>query len=66
MTNDLEGRSAMQANSIVGKACMLANMWQFCDDRGMASFVPPLFRMRGVELPIMPRIAMPRIKDTKR
>lgn len=66
MTDDLEGRIAMQTNAIVGKACMLASMWQFCKDKGMASFVPPLFRMPGVELPVVPKIALPRIEGAAR
>ena len=66
MTDNLESRIAMQANALVGKARMLANMWQFCEDKGMASFVPPLFAMPGVELPIVPRIAWPRIEGAAR
>lgn len=64
MISDLEDSVAMQAIVIAGKACVLANMWQFCEDKGMASFVPPLFHMSGVELPIVPMVELP--KDGRR
>ena len=56
---------AVQIDAIIGKARGLADIWQFCEDKGMASFVPPLFAMPGVELPIVPRIALPRINTNR-
>jgi hypothetical protein len=52
------GAEAMQMNAIVGEACRQAIRWQMHRTRGF-DFVPPLFAMGGVELPIVPRVALP-------
>ena len=52
------GAEAMQMNAIVGEACRQAIRWQMHRTLGF-DFVPPLFAMGGVELPIVPRVALP-------
>lgn len=65
MNADREGREAMLANAIVGDAMREAAYWQFKRDHG-ADYAPPMFAMPGVELPIVPRIALPRIEGAAR
>ena len=59
------GTEAMLMNQIVGEACRQAFRWQMHRTRGF-DFVPPLFAMGGVELPIVPRVALPRIEGAAR
>lgn len=54
---DLDGAIAMRVNAIVGEARFQALAWQ----RKGKYYAPPLFRMPGVELPIVPRVALPRV-----
>jgi hypothetical protein len=60
---DLEGAIAMQSNGIIGEAKMHADIWQL-QGREWPEYTPPLFRMPGVELPIVPRIAPRRLPRT--
>jgi hypothetical protein len=46
-------------------SCFAANCWQMQFENG-GEFIPPLFRMPGVELPIVPRIGLPRIDEAPR
>jgi hypothetical protein len=63
--DDLDGAIAMAANAIVGEARREAFRWE-CRDYCGVEYIPPLFRMDGVELPIVPRIALPRIEGAAR
>jgi hypothetical protein len=55
----------MQMNAIVGEACRQAIRWQMHRTLGF-DFVPPFFTMPGVELPIVPRVALPPIEGPAR
>ena len=59
------GAEAMQINAIVGEACRQAIRWQMHQTRGF-DYVPPLFAMGGMELPVVPRVAPPRIDGAAR
>jgi hypothetical protein len=58
-------RIAIQIDEITDEACRQAFRWKMHKTRGF-DFVPPLFVMGGVELPIVPRIAPPRIESRAR
>jgi hypothetical protein len=54
-------------NAIMLDARAQAAFWQIHRNAGREEyFSPPLFMMPGVELPIVPRIAMPRIEGVAR
>jgi hypothetical protein len=59
----LEVRMAVQVDQIIDEACREARRWKMHRTRGI-DYVPPLFV--DAELPIVPRIAPPRIRDAKR
>lgn len=56
---------AAQIDRIVGEACVEAFRWLVRHKFGI-DYVPPIFRLPGVELPIVPRIAPPRIEGSRR
>ena len=60
---DTSGIEAVQANQIVAEACRVAFKWEMHRTRGF-DYVPPLFA--NAELPIVPRIAPPRIEGAVR
>jgi hypothetical protein len=62
---DREGAIAMQCNTIVGEAMREAFRWQCHQSRG-SDYSGPLFAMPGVELPIVPRVALPRVEGAAR
>ena len=62
---DTSGAEAVQINQIVGEACREAFKWLCRREYGI-EYAPPLFLMPWVELPIVPRIAGPRIEGAPR
>jgi hypothetical protein len=64
MIEPIEERIVRQINFILGEAGRQAFAWQMRQHRGL-DYVPPLFRS-GAELPIVPRIAPPRIEGSRR
>lgn len=59
--SDIEVRIAMQSNAIIGQAMQFAAVWQWRN----GNYIPPLFRLPGVELPIVPRVELPRVDGRK-
>lgn len=55
---------AAQIDRIVGEACRESFKWLVRRKFGI-DYAPPLFRS-GAELPVVPRIAPPRIRDVRR
>lgn len=60
---DLELRIRVQAKLIADEACCQAFRWQMHQTRGF-DYVPPLFV--NAELPVVPRVALPRIEGAAR
>ena len=58
--NDRAGAEAVQANAIVGEAMREAFRWE-CRNYCGVEYLPPLFRMAGVETPIVARVGLPPI-----
>ena len=63
--NNIEIAIAAQAKSIADEAMRAAIRWQMHQTRGF-DYVPPLFAMGGMELPVVPRVAPPRIDGAAR
>jgi hypothetical protein len=64
---DYGGKVAAQVVQMVSRACFAANCWQMHKNVGREEyFGAPLFAMPGVELPIVPRVAFPRIEGASR
>ena len=63
--SDLEGAIAIQVNGIVGEACRESFRWLCRREYGI-DYAPPIFLMPGVELPVVPRIAGPRVCGTRK
>jgi hypothetical protein len=60
---DIEGRIAAQVNALASECGRQAFVWLMYQHQGR-EYVPPLFR--NSELPIVPRLAMPRIEGAAR
>lgn len=63
--SDLDGAIAVQVNAIVGAAMFETTKWWLRQHIGI-EYVPPLFRLPGVEFPVVPRIAPPSIEGAGR
>ena len=56
---------AVSVNGIIAEAGRQAFVWQ-CKYNQHIDYAPPLFRLPGVELPVVPRIAPLRIEAWRR